>query len=45
MRRYTYFESVDWNGGIYITSAVPGSRSGAIPACTWAVMLACGQEG
>jgi len=45
LRREGYFSAVDWNGGIYITPGIPGSRTGAITACTWAVMVSQGRKG
>jgi sphinganine-1-phosphate aldolase len=36
------FIKEDWTGGIYGTSNLTGSRSGAVIANTWAVMMACG---
>jgi sphinganine-1-phosphate aldolase len=38
------FIKEDWTGGIYGTSNLTGSRSGAVIAATWAVMMACGTE-
>lgn len=45
LRHYQYFVSTDWTGGIYATPTLLGSRSGAVVAATWAVMLSMGQEG
>ena len=36
------FIKEDWSGGIYGTSNLTGSRSGAVIATTWATMMACG---
>lgn len=45
LRRYMYFVQPDWNGGIYASPTVSGSRPGAPIAGTWAVMVATGEEG
>lgn len=45
LREYQFFVSTDWNGGIYTTISVAGSRSGAIIAGTWASMLKHGVKG
>ena len=37
--------SVNWQGGIYLTPGMPGSRSGSIIAATWAVMNSLGRKG
>jgi sphinganine-1-phosphate aldolase len=38
------FIKEDWTGGIYGTSNLTGSRSGAVIATTWATMMSCGQN-
>ena len=38
------FIKEDWTGGIYGTSNLTGSRSGAVIATTWATMMACGTK-
>lgn len=45
LRRYMYFVAPDWNGGIYASPTVSGSRPGAPIAGTWAVMVATGEKG
>lgn len=45
LRRYMYFVAPDWNGGIYASPTVNGSRPGAPIAGTWAVMVATGEQG
>ena len=45
LRRYMYFVQPDWNGGIYASPTVSGSRPGAPIAGTWAVMVATGEKG
>jgi len=44
-RKYQYFTSPDWKGGIYASPGIGGSRSGGLIAATWAVMLTIGKEG
>ena len=38
------YASLDWMGGPYVTAGIAGSRSGAIIACTWAVMVYNGRD-
>lgn len=45
LRKYMYFIAPDWNGGIYASPTVSGSRPGAPIAGTWAVMVATGEQG
>lgn len=45
LRKYMYFIAPDWNGGIYASPTVSGSRPGAPIAGTWAVMVATGEKG
>lgn len=45
LREYQFFVSTDWNGGIYATTCMAGSRSGAVIAGTWASMLKHGTDG
>jgi len=35
----------DWNGGIYGTTCIAGSRPGNVIAGTWATMLKHGYDG
>jgi sphinganine-1-phosphate aldolase len=44
-RKYQYFTSLDWKGGLYLSPGIGGSRSGGIIAATWAVMLHIGKSG
>lgn len=39
------FAITDWNGGLYGTSIIAGSRPGNIIAGTWAAMMKHGKEG
>jgi sphinganine-1-phosphate aldolase len=40
-----YFGSTDWIGGIYGTTMIAGSRTSALIASAWAVMVSIGYEG
>ena len=40
-----YFVNTDWQGGIYISPTLTGSRNGSIIAGTWAAMLYFGNSG
>ncbi|KAL7630932.1 UNVERIFIED_CONTAM: hypothetical protein RMT77_018782 [Armadillidium vulgare] len=42
---HQYFTVTDWPGGIYATSTIPGSRSGANIAVCWAALLRNGMDG
>ncbi|MGV3625115.1 MAG: pyridoxal phosphate-dependent decarboxylase family protein [Archangium sp.] len=45
LRRFQYFTSPDWSGGLYATQGFAGSRPGALIAQAWATMMALGHEG
>lgn len=45
LRRYQYFTSSDWPGGLYFSPTFAGSRPGALSAACWAAMLTTGKEG
>jgi sphinganine-1-phosphate aldolase len=45
LRRYQYFTSTDWPGGLYFSPTFAGSRPGALSAACWAAMLATGKAG
>ena len=45
LRRYQYYATTEWPGGLYASPTVQGSRSGGLTAATWAAMLGMGQEG
>lgn len=44
-REGQYFAYTDWSGGIYASSTMAGSRSGAIMATCWAALMNNGWEG
>ncbi len=45
MRRYQYFQALDFPGGTYISPSMSGSRSGGLTAAAWSAMLYLGEEG
>ncbi len=45
LRRYQYFQSVEFQGGTYISPSMAGSRSGGLTAAAWAAMIYLGEEG
>ena len=45
LRRYQYFVTTDWPGGIYASPAIAGSRPGSLIAACWAAMVHMGEDG
>lgn len=45
IRRFQYFCCTDWNGGLYLTTNLSGSRAGVLTAGAWAVLMSIGKEG
>ncbi|MFC1850039.1 aminotransferase class V-fold PLP-dependent enzyme [candidate division CSSED10-310 bacterium] len=45
LRRYQYYTTTDWPGGLYFSPTFAGSRPGAMSATCWATMLALGEKG
>jgi sphinganine-1-phosphate aldolase len=45
LRRYQLYVNSEWNGGIYATTCIAGSRPGSVIAGTWASMLKHGKKG
>jgi sphinganine-1-phosphate aldolase len=45
MRRHQYFRTSDWQGGIYVSPTMQGSRSEGLSAATWAAMVTTGEDG
>ena len=45
LRRFQYFTATDWPGGLYASPTMAGSRSGALVAVAWAVMVKLGRDG
>jgi sphinganine-1-phosphate aldolase len=45
LRRYQYFVTPNWPGGVYGSPSIAGSRPGALIAGCWASMMATGEAG
>eukprot|EP00117_Sycon_ciliatum_P024194 scpid57351/ scgid20363/ Sphingosine-1-phosphate lyase 1; Sphingosine-1-phosphate aldolase len=45
LRHRQYFVAPDWQGGIYASPSIAGSRAGGIIAACWAAMMFMGQDG
>jgi glutamate/tyrosine decarboxylase-like PLP-dependent enzyme len=45
LRRYQYFTTTEWPGGLYFSPTFAGSRPGALSAACWAAMIKIGQDG
>jgi sphinganine-1-phosphate aldolase len=45
LRKYQYFVSPDWSGGVYASPGIAGSRPGALIAGCWASMMRVGESG
>lgn len=45
LRKYQYFISADWPGGIYASPSIAGSRPGALIAGCWASLVKQGESG
>lgn len=43
-RQYQYFVAPDWQGGIYASPSIAGSRPGGIIAACWATMMYMGEN-
>ncbi|CAL1578378.1 unnamed protein product [Knipowitschia caucasica] len=44
-RQHQYFVAPDWQGGIYASPSIAGSRPGGIIAACWATMMHMGEAG
>lgn len=44
-RKYQYFISTEWPGGVYASPSIAGSRPGAIIAGCWTAMMSMGETG
>jgi len=44
-RKYQYFVSPDWSGGVYASPSIAGSRPGALIAGCWASLVKQGENG
>lgn len=45
LRRYQYFISTDWPGGLYGSPTMLGTRPGGAIAAAWAAMMSLGEDG
>jgi sphinganine-1-phosphate aldolase len=45
LRRYQYYCSSTWMGGLYYSPTFAGSRPGGLSAACWAVMVSLGMDG
>jgi len=45
LRRYQYYSTADWPGGLYFSPTFAGSRPGALSAACWAALVAMGEQG
>lgn len=45
LRKYQYYISPDWSGGVYASPGIAGSRPGALIAGCWASMMNVGETG
>ncbi|TKX20526.1 sphingosine-1-phosphate lyase [Elsinoe australis] len=45
LRKYQYFISPDWSGGVYASPNMAGSRPGALIAGCWASLMNTGESG
>ncbi len=45
LRRYQYYTTTEWPGGLYFSPTLAGSRPGGLSAACWAAMLSYGEAG
>ena len=45
LRRYQFFASGDWPGGLYASPTMQGTRAGGAIAAAWAALMSLGQDG
>ncbi|NOY69937.1 MAG: aminotransferase class V-fold PLP-dependent enzyme [Deltaproteobacteria bacterium] len=45
LRRFQYFSTTEWPGGLYFSPTFAGSRPGALSAACWAAMVSMGEKG
>jgi glutamate/tyrosine decarboxylase-like PLP-dependent enzyme len=45
LRRFQFYTTTDWPGGLYFTPTFAGSRPGGLSAACWAAMVALGEDG
>eukprot|EP01099_Mayorella_cantabrigiensis_P007540 TRINITY_DN669_c0_g5_i1.p1 TRINITY_DN669_c0_g5~~TRINITY_DN669_c0_g5_i1.p1 ORF type:complete len:411 (-),score=111.58 TRINITY_DN669_c0_g5_i1:121-1305(-) len=44
-RKFMYYTTTEWPGGIYCTATMAGSRPGALIAACWASLVSLGEKG
>jgi glutamate/tyrosine decarboxylase-like PLP-dependent enzyme len=45
LRRFQYFTTADWPGGLYYSPTFSGSRPGGLSAACWASLVSYGEQG
>ncbi len=45
LRRFQYYTTSEWAGGLYFSPTFAGSRPGALSAAGWAALVSIGEEG
>ena len=45
LRRHQYFSAAGWQGGVYASPTLQGSRSEGLAAATWASLVTLGEDG
>ncbi len=45
LRRFQYYTTAEWPGGLYLSPTFAGSRPGALSAACWAAMVSIGERG
>jgi sphinganine-1-phosphate aldolase len=45
LRRFQYYITTEWPGGLYLSPTLAGSRPGALSAACWAAMVSMGESG
>lgn len=45
LRRYQFFATADWPGGLYASPGASGSKAGNVIAGTWAALMCIGMDG
>ncbi len=45
LRRYQYYTTTEWPGGLYFSPTFAGSRPGALSAACWAALTSIGEQG
>ncbi len=45
LRRFQFYTTADWPGGLYMSPTLAGSRPGALSAVCWAALVSVGERG